>query len=211
MIYFEAQRQPHHISEGVDSMYYAQMYCYGTDNNHVGITGIRGCLGVAFATANRLYSVHIPPSNPQRDLAGAMAFVYMIIGMEGAPNPVGNLYLFVNGTNRTQVDDEARTMKTGLSGPPTRVYRMMTNLGPQSGGGSADAATMKVQRIAGNIDLSYKHVPDNDWVAGGNAKTGCYYPPMNGTFGGAVVPNGAALGAGWIQMGLATCSIRTIH
>ena len=62
------------VSEGVDSMYYAQMFCYGTDNNHVGITGIRGCLGVVFATAN-LYAVHIPPLDSQRDLAGAMAFV----------------------------------------------------------------------------------------------------------------------------------------
>ncbi len=192
-------------------MYYAQMYCYGTDNNHVGITGIRGCLGVAFAAANRLYAVHIPPSNPQRDLGGAMAFVYMIIGMEATPNPAGELYLFVNGTNRNQADDEARMMRDGLSGPPTRICRMMTNLGPNSGADNADAATIKVQRIAGNIDLSFKHVPDNDWVAGGNAKTGCYYQQMNGTFGGAVVPNGVALGAGWIQMAAATCIIRAIH
>jgi hypothetical protein len=192
-------------------MYYAHMYCYGTDNNHVGITGIRGCLGVVFATPNRLYAVHIPPSNPQRDLAGAMAFIYMIIGTEGTPNPAGNLYLFVNGANRPQADDEARTMRNALGGPPTRVYRMMTNLGAQSGGQLADAATIKVERIGGNIDLSYKHVPDNQWVAGGNAKTGCYYQQMNGTFGGAIVPNGAALGAGWFQMTPASCSIRGIH
>ena len=36
-----------------------------------------------------------------------------------------------------------------FGGPPTRVYRMMTNLGPQCGGQQADAATIKVQRIAG--------------------------------------------------------------
>jgi len=194
-------------------MYYAQMFCYGTDNNHVGITGIVGCLGVVFTTVNRLYAVHIPDSNPQRDLGGAMAFLHMIIGMEGMPTPAGNLYLFVNGTNRPQADDEARTMRNGLGGPPTQVYRIMTNLGPQSGGNQALAATIKVERIAGNIDLRYKHVSDanpNDWIAGGNAKTGCYYKQMDGTFGGAVVPNGAALGAGWFQMTSATCSIRGI-
>jgi len=134
----------------------------------------------------------------------------MIVGMEGVPHPAGNLYLFVNGTNRTQADNEARTIKDALGGPATRVYRMMTNLGAQSGGLEADAATIKVQRAAG-IDLSYKHVPDNQWVAGGNAKTGCYYPQMDATFGDAKVPNGGALGAGWFHMTNATCHIRGIH
>jgi hypothetical protein len=191
-------------------MYYAQMFCYGMDNNHVGITGIRGCLGAVFATANRLYAVHIPPMDAQRDLAGAMAFVGMIVGTEGANHPAGNLYLFVNGTNRTQADNEARTIKDALGGPPTAVYRIMTNLGAGSGGLGADAVTVKVQRGAG-MNLSYKHVPDDQWVAGGNAKTGCYYPALDGTFGDAKVPNGGQLGAGWFQMSTATCHIRRIH
>jgi hypothetical protein len=192
-------------------MYYAQMYCYGMDNNHVGITGIRGCLGAVFASATRLYAVHIPPLNAQRDLAGAMSFLYMIIGAEGTQNPAGNLYLFVNGTNRPQVDDEARTMRNAIGGPPTRVYRIMSNLGPGSGGQGADSVTIKVLRMPGNLDLSYKHVPDNQWAGGGNAKTGIYYQQMDGTFGDAKVPNGVALGGGWFQMTLATCSIRGIH
>ena len=209
------EREGSWLSPDVDviysgQMYYAQMFCYGTDDDHVGITGIRGCLGVVFATANRLYAVHIPPSNPQRDQAGATAFTDMIIAAEG-PNPVGDLYLFVNGMNRLQVEDEARAMKEALGGPQTRIYRMMTNLGAQSGGLQADAATIKVQRIAGNVELSYRHVPDDDWGPGGNAKTGCYYPQMDGTFGGAVVPNAVALAAGWSQMTNVTCSIRAIH
>ncbi len=193
------------------TMYYAQMYCYGQDNDHVGITGIVGCLGALFAAPHRLYAAHIPPAgNPVRDLLGAIHFCRMILIGEGA-GPAGSLHLFVNGRNRVQVDSEARNMRNALGGPETLVYRMMTNLGNGSGGMGADAATIKVERNGQDIDIEYKHVPDNDWEDGGNAKTGCYHPPMDGTFGGAVVPTNAQLNAVWFPMDHTTCSIRRIH
>lgn len=192
-------------------MYYAQMFSYGTDVNHVGITGILGCLGVVFASANHLYAVHIPPSSAQRELVGAIAFCHMVIGTEGG-NPAGTLHLFVNGSNRTGVDSEARHIRTALGGPATRVYRLMTNLGPNSGASNADSACIKVQS-AGGLNLSYKHVADNNMVAGGNARRGCYDPLQagNANFAAAVVPDGPTLAAPWIQMGPATCMIRGIH
>lgn len=192
-------------------MYYAHMYCYGMDNNHVGITGIRGCLGVVFATANRLYAVHIPPGDPARDLAGANAFTTMITNTAGA-NPAATLHLFVNGTNRPTADDEARTMQNALGGPETRVYRIMRNLGAQSGTMGADSVTIKVQRwVGGNFAMSYKHLPDNQLVAGGNAKTGIYVPMYDGTFGSPVTPSPAALFAGWFPIDTTNCHVRRIH
>lgn len=191
-------------------MFYANMYCYGMDINHVGITGIVSCLGVVFASPARLYAVHIPPNNAQRDLAGALSFCHMIVGQEGG-NPGGSLHLFVNGTNRSQADMEARTIREGLGGPVTRVYRMMTNLGPNSGGQLADSATIRVRRNAGNLDLDFKHVPDDDWIAGGSARTGCYYAQMDGTFGDAIRPSALAMAGGWHPMTNATCHIRGIH
>jgi hypothetical protein len=191
-------------------MYYAQMFCYGTDNNHVGITGIRGCLGAVFATPNHLYAVHIPPMNSERDSQGAREFTAMITGAEGA-NPGGDLYLFVNGTNRLQAHDEARAMKEDLGGSPTQVYRIMANLGSQSGGAQADAVAIKVERIIGGVDLRYKRNDDITWIDGGNPKIGCYYPAMVAEFGGAKVPDGASLGGGWFQMTKATCSILNVR
>lgn len=191
-------------------MYYAQMFCYGTDNNHVGITGIRGCLGAVFTTPNHLYAVHIPPMGPERDSQGAREFIAMITGAE-RPNPAGDLYLFVNGMNRKEVNDEARAMKEALGGSPTQVYRIMANLGSQSGGLQADAVAIKVERMIGGVDLRYKRDGDINWIGGGNPKTGCYYRKMDGSFGDAKVPDGASLGGGWFQMTKATCSILNVR
>jgi hypothetical protein len=191
-------------------MYYAQMFCYGTDPNHVGITGIRGCLGAVFASPNHLYAVHIPPMNAQRDAQGASAFTAMITGAEGA-NPSGNLYLFVNGMNRTQALDEARAMKEDLSGAPCQVYRIMANLGAQSGTAQADSVVIKVERMIGGFDLSYKRDDDLNWIDGGRQKTGCYYPAMDGSFGSAKVPDAPAFTGGWFQMTRATCSILNVR
>ena len=191
-------------------MYYAQMFCYGTDPNHVGITGIRGCLGAVFASPNHLYAVHIPPMNTERDSQGASAFTAMITGAEGA-NPAGDLYLFVNGTNRLQAHDEARTMKEALGGAPTQVYRIMTNLGTQTGTSQADAVVIKVERVIGGVDLAYKRDDDMKWIDGGRQKAGCDYQAMDGSFGSAKVPDAPAFTGGWFQMTRATCSILNVR
>ena len=193
-----------------NSVYYAQMFCYGSDPNHVGITGIRGCLGAVFAAAHHLYAVHIPPMNTQRDAQGARAFTAMVTGAEGA-NPAGTLYVFVNGTNRLQAHDEARSMKEDLGGVPCQVYRIMANLGAQSGTASADSVVIKVERMVGGFDLSYKRDDDLTWVAGGLQKTGCYYPEMEGSFGSAKVPDAPGFAGGWFQMTRATCSILNVR
>jgi hypothetical protein len=134
----------------------------------------------------------------------------MITHAEGA-NPAGDLYVFVNGTNRAQAQDEARAMKEALGGSPTQVYRIMANLGAKSGGSEADSVAIKVERALGGVDLRYKRDDDITWINGGNNKSGCYYPAMDGTFGSAKAPDGPSLGGGWFQMTRATCSILNVR
>jgi hypothetical protein len=187
-------------------MYYAQMFDYGSDPNHVGITGIVGCMGVIFAAPNRLYAVHIPDMTNSR-LTGANAFVGMVQLGEGAAHPAGTLHLFVNGMNRHTADDEARTMLTPLGAPATRIYRFKPGLDPNVNGANDLAATIKVQS-GGGLQLFFKNVPDDQWIAGGNARTGRYAGSMADA---PTRPNDAELNAAWYQMTSATCLIRNIH
>jgi hypothetical protein len=188
-------------------MYYAQMYDYGTDQNHVGITGMAGCMGAVFAAPNHLYAIHIPNmvlSNP----IGAAHFVAMVQNLEGVPNPAGTLHVFTNGLLRSTADDEARTMHDGLGAPETKVYRLMTGLNPAVVGADPLAATIRVLAIFGGLHLSYKHVPDDQWIAGGNARTGRYL----GTLADAPTrPNAGQLLGGWSLVNQATCHIRRVH
>ena len=188
-------------------MYYAQMFDYGTDQNHVGITGIVGCMGVVFAAPAHLYAIHIPDMTNSR-LVGANAFVAMVQGGEGAPNPAGTLHVFVNGMSRHTADAEARTMLDGLGAPATKVYRLMTGLDPAIPGSDPLAATIRVQLVAGALQLEYKHVPDNQWIPGGNARAGRYAGSLADT---PTRPNAGELAAAWNQMTNATCHIRGVH
>jgi len=188
-------------------MYYAQMYDYGTDQNHVGVTGMTGCIGAVFAAPNHLYAIHIP-NMTHSNLIGANAFVAMVQGGEGALNPLGTLHVFTNGLLRSTVDEEARTMLDGLGAPETKVYRLMTGLTPPVVGTDPLAATVRVLAIFGGLHLSYKHVPDNQWIAGGNARTGRYLGILADT---PTRPNAGQLLGGWSLVNQATCHIRRVH
>ena len=59
--------------------------------------------------------------------------------------------------------------------------------------------------------MRYKRDDDITWIDGGNPKTGCYYPAMDGSFGSAKVPDGTSLGGGWFQMTRASCSILNVR
>lgn len=190
-------------------MYYANMFCYGMDMNYVGITGIRGCMGVVFVSPTQLYAVHIPPSvSRDRDLLGMISFAHMVTQQEATPAPAGSLYLFVNGTNRLEAEGDAGLMSDALGNPPTRVYRIMTNLGLGSGGAQADSAAIRVKRMPGHISLRFKHVPDNQWVPGGNANTGQYF--HHPTYATPIIPNPQARAHGWNPLDNATCNITDI-
>ncbi len=188
-------------------MYYAQMYDYGTDPAHVGVTGMVTCMGAIFAAPHHLYAIHIPDAVNSKAL-GANAFVAAVQGGEGALNPAGTLHVFVNGMFRPTADDEARSMLDGLGGPVTRVYRMMTGLNPPVVGADPLAASVKVQMVVGALQLTYKHVPDANWIAGGNARTGRYAGSLADA---PTCPSAPELAAAWNQVTNATCHIRGVH
>ncbi len=56
----------------------------------------------------------------------------------------------------------------------TKVYRIMKNLGPGSGGFSAGPVTIWVKNVIDGIKIMYKQVPDQGWTAGGKSKEGRY-------------------------------------
>ena len=189
-------------------MYYAQMFEYGSDQAHVGVTGIAGCLGAVFAAPNHLYAVHIPPNDAIVNRIGADAFVGMVQGGEGANHPAGSLHVFVNGNLRPTVDDETRHIFDALGAPATtRIYRLFAGLA-QPGSVNPFSATIKVQWIAGALQLGYKHVPDNQLIAGGNPRTGRYRGSLEDD---PKRPSNGELAAVWNQMTNPNCFIVRVH
>lgn len=157
-------------------MYMAQMFCYGWDNTEVGITGIIGCIGVVFRGSRNLYAIHVPPRNQEVNALGGQAFATFVGTKEGARTNEGELLVFVNGRNRSSAEEEARAIMSQLKPTVTKVYRIMKNLGPGSGGFSADPVTIWVKNVIGGIKIMYKRVPDQGWTAGGKGKEGRYGP-----------------------------------
>lgn len=186
-------------------MYYAQMWDYGTDPNHVGVTGFLTCMGVVFASPNHLYAIHIPDVTAANPI-GAAAFVAAVQAGEGVAHPAGTLHLFVNGMKRSTADDEARTMIAPLGLTEAIVYRLFAGL--QQVGADSLAATAKVERVVGGTEFKFKHVPDNQWIPGGNARTGRYRGAAADT---PTRPNNGELAAAWNTMDSANCSLRRVH
>lgn len=178
-------------------MYFANMYCYGWDHNAVGITGIRGCMGAVYRGAHALYAVHIPDHGAQDNRAGADAFAQWVRGFEAGTGTKGDLYVFANGINRPSAEHEAKHLKSALHAKHATVYRVMQHLGPDSGGNQADSASILV-RSGAHIDLLYKHVPDDQYIAGGRAESGQY--KVRAAFQGNAVPSDYLAPVGWYPM-----------
>ena len=187
-------------------MYMAQMYCYGMDAQCAGVTGIVGCLGCVYVGATNLYAVHIPPQDLARQKGGAAEFAAWVLGgPDKNMGAQGQLNLFVNGMNRGEAADEAHDLRALLNKPVTNVYRIMTNLGPESGKYSAAAVSILVKRLSSSVRMTYKHVPDAEYEPGGGAKSGCYDKKYEGTFGDAIKPKDC--NAGWFEVNATNCHI----
>jgi len=187
-------------------MYMAQMYCYGMDPLCAGITGIVGCIGCVYVGATNLYAVHIPPQDLARQKGGAAEFAGFVLGGPDKDTvSQGELHLFVNGMNRNEAADEAHDLRAALNKPATNVYRIMTNLGPESGKYSAAAVSILVKRLGSSIKMTYKHVPEAEYEAGGAAKRGCYDRKFEGTFGDAIKPKDCD--TGWFEVNSTNCHI----
>lgn len=175
-------------------MYFANMYCYGWDHDAVGITGIRGCMGAVYKGAHALYAVHIPDNSLATNALGAQTFAAWVRQFENNTKKKGDLWVFINGNNRTTAEDEARNLRGLLNAKHATLYRIVQNLGPNSGRDNADSASILV-RNGGNVDLLYKHVPDDQYVVGGRSEVGQYV--ARAAFQGNLVPPDHANPVGW--------------
>jgi hypothetical protein len=202
-------------------MYFAQMYCYGFDNDIVGITGIVGCMGVIYVGQGAMYAVHIPDGGAAENKAAGKTFADWVKNQQGQVGKGhGRLLVFANGTNRSiakgsfsKAEEEAKDIKKALKSPPTTMYRIMKHLGPNSGGQSANSAAIMVERVHATTDnpsgcaIWYKkdfgHIT---WVAGGKAESGQY--KAKPSFCGAIVPSD--LNAQWWRMSDMTCTVAQI-
>jgi len=175
-------------------MYFANMYCYGWDHDAVGITGIRGCLGAVYKGAHALYAVHIPPTSAQVHANAAQTFAGWVRQFENNTERKGDLWVFINGKNRSSAEEEAKYLKSQLNAKHATLYRLMQNLGPDSGGYDAHPASILVRQGA-NVDLLYKHVPSDQYVAGGRSEVGQYM--ARAAYQGNLVPPDHANPVGW--------------
>jgi len=194
-------------------MYFANMFCYGNAQDMVGITGIRGCLGVVYIGNGSMYAIHIPPAHDDEQKLGRKAFETFVKNNEqNVGNGSGYLFAFVNGKNRTGVVDEMKDMKKRLKSPPTAIYRIMKHLGPDSGGYSADSVVIMVERWHASTDnpsgclMWYKRNDAVNWVGGGANESGQYKDRPS--FKGDEVPD--EFNAHWWRMDDMTCTITTV-
>lgn len=165
-------------------MYFANMFCYGRDNNCVGITGIVGCMGVIYKGLGTLYAVHIP-DNSQWNAKGGEVLADFVLNNENNPGK-GEMFVFLNGTNRPNAEDEVKAIYFKLKKPATTLCRIMKNLGEKSGGNFADSVAIVVRQIIGGLQQLYKPDAQCGWKDGGSPETGQYR--ANDAFKGNKVP-----------------------
>ncbi len=151
-------------------------------------------MGVVYRGVNSLYAVHIPDNSALINARGVSIFAEFVSHTEYHKKEKGDLFVFINGINRPTAEDEARNLKSLLNAKHATLYRIMLNLGANSGGNQADSASILVQD-RGHIDLLYKHVPDNQYIPGGRSAVGVYDP--RGSAFGNTVPNDHANPLGW--------------
>jgi hypothetical protein len=153
-------------------MYFANMYCYGWDYRDVGITPIVGCMGVVYKGSRALYAIHIPDNTEVINAKGAAAFATFVRTQE---KKGGDLFVFINGSNRPGAEAEAEDIKSLLEAKNATLYRIRKKLGPNSGGSNARAVSILVQGGA-KAALLYKAVDSRAYVDGGMRQTGQYHP-----------------------------------
>lgn len=202
-------------------MYFANMFCYGFDNDIVGITGIVGCIGVIYVGQGNMYAIHIPDGGADENLHAGKVFSTWVKNQQGAVGKGhGHLFVFVNGTNRSvsmkgvsTAEQEAKAIKKALKSPPTVVYRLMKNLGPGSGGAGANSAAIMLERVhvsetspTGCIAWYKQDFNKITWVNGGKAETAQY--KVRQAYQGAKVPSD--LSSGWWRVSDITATATVI-
>jgi hypothetical protein len=193
-------------------MYFANMFCYGSAQDKVGITGIRGCMGIVYIGGASMYALHIPPDSDDVQKMARVDFEAFVKNNEPVAKGSGYLFAFVNGKNRPSAVDEMKDMKKRLNAPPTIIYRMMKHLGQDSGGFGADSVAIMLERWHASTDnpsgclIWYKRNDDITWVGGGARESGQYKPRP--AYQGDEVPS--EFNAHWWRMDGLNCTIANV-
>jgi hypothetical protein len=190
-------------------VYFANMFCYGWDHQCVGITGITGCMGVVYKGIRALYAVHIP-DNTQWNAIGGQDFASYVARIEPKPGK-GELFAFLNGNNRTGAPDEVKAIRAILEKPKTTIYRIVTNLGPNSGKENAASVAIVVKHVHGGLEMLYK--PDGNcvWANTGRHEVAQYR--ANDGFKGNKVPSDLDplwAPAGWYPVNKTNCTVKKL-
>ena len=207
-------------------MYFAAMYAYGSDPYCVGITGIRGCMGVVIDYNRMLYAVHVPDLRPQ---LAPPSFCNWVIGQQPNFNFNGKtakMYAVLNKDNRKEAHQELKDFSRRLGIKSFKLIRCMQvpsvpneSKEPESiaiafryapkvaftSSGGFKASTME---NADDLEISFKANKDIVWDAAACApRGGTYLTYLND-------PDKApksVTGAGWIKVNKQTCNIKTIR
>jgi hypothetical protein len=106
-------------------MYLADMYCYGRDQDAVGVTGISGCMGVFVSSGNMLYAVHIPENSAEKCARGGKAFADFVLleAGQGFNRDNATMITVANYTQRTTAGDESYEIARQLGMRAFTVFR----------------------------------------------------------------------------------------
>jgi hypothetical protein len=185
-----------------DLMYLATMFSYGQHPSSVGVTGIRGCMGVFVQHGNTLFAIHIPDNSAARNKEGADAFIGMVNtgGFNGAN---AKLYVVLNNNNRPNFLDEIKYIGQSLGIRKAEIARLQKHIGKS--GGEYNAVCVLCERVhQATCVLKYKEDQDVRYEPGGQPRDGYYH---NSSFDAAHRTNGA-VSQGWHVVGPDNSSLR---
>ncbi len=113
--------------EGKRTVYIADMFCYGSSRDFVGINGIVGCMGVFVSCGQTLYAVHMPDS-PNYDEAGRIAFAQFVTGSGGWNAANATMIGALNNNERPGANAELTDLARRLGVGSFRLVRLRKNI-----------------------------------------------------------------------------------
>lgn len=194
-------------------MYFANMYCYGHDNDLVGVTGIIGCMGLVYVGAASIYAVHIPDNSSDLNALGGKTFTDWVKNQEAKVGKGhGQLFAVLNGANnRATAMDEVKAVKKALNSPATIMYHIKKERLMSSGSSSADAVVTIWKRVhatpstPSGTAIHFKPNSQITWQDGGKAPSGQY--KIMAAYTDAKEPSDMIYGWGGVNDSSATATV----
>lgn len=156
-------------------MYIADMFCFGSDQNSVGVNGIRGCMGMFVSHGGTLYSIHMPPSSDDKNDRGRRAFAQYIRDQSGKfDGATAQMVCVVNNTERSSASDESYELCRLLGMQHFTLFRAVKFIEPDGTQPSAIAVVWQRTK-GGQLELKYRMDRDVKWLEGQGAPRGGHY------------------------------------